>query len=120
MADPALAASIGSKIIALAKAEGIDLANADEYEQSTRTLYTVLPPTGVAVTQFATGPFANTNLSTSTANDPGLIGNKLDDHVFFKTKILVPGNYEIEVVPTNNKAMFFRINDHGKETFSGS
>jgi hypothetical protein len=120
MADPALAGPVGNKIIALATAEGVDLANADEYEQSTRTLYTVLPPTGTAVTQYATGPFAGTNLSTRTTNDPGLVGNKLDDYVFFKVHIVVPGNYEIEVVPTNNKAMLFRISDHGKDTNSPS
>jgi hypothetical protein len=51
-------------------------------------------------------------------NDPGLDGNKLDDHVFFKLHIALPGTYQIDVVPKNNKSMHITLSDHGKNTNS--
>jgi hypothetical protein len=115
MAQYAADAPTLNGIRTLALAENINLANADEYELNTRRLYTSLPPDGTVVDRHGPGPWAGTPLQTRFVNDPNGDGNKLDSHVFFKFTVVIPGNYEIKVVPTNNKRLYIQLNDHGKK-----
>ncbi len=120
LADPALSATVGAKINALALAERVDLTTADEYELSTARLYTVIPVDGTLVTQHGAGPFAGTTLQTRIVNDATAKGNKLHSRVFFKFTVAAQGTYLIEAAPTNNRALSFTLNDGGTQTSSSS
>jgi PKD repeat protein len=100
-------------IRALSKAENIDLTTADEYELSTRGLYTVIPVDGTVVDKHGPGPYAGQPLQTRTVNG---ISNKLDCRLFFKFTVLIPGHYEVLVTPTNNKALTAVVSNRGTET----
>ncbi len=124
-----LKAEVGDKIVAMAKAENIDLANADEFELfNTVTvdgfeigrLYTEVPPDGVPVEQHGPGPKHHRFLLTRVDHDlpaagrPTGDGNKLDEHVFFKFTIATAGKYVVAVTATGTNAaderLWLRVN----------
>ncbi|MEO8678604.1 MAG: PKD domain-containing protein [Vicinamibacterales bacterium] len=125
LADPGLAL-VAANIGALAHAENIDLANADEFELfntlaigavQVGRLYTVVPPNGLPVSVSGPGPFAGQLLQTRITHDPGLDGNKLYSEVYVKFTIASAGTYRVQVSPASaNNALFVTVNDGGKQT----
>ena len=120
LADAEKRAATGDPILALARAEGVELVGANEFEGAAAAdrLYTVLPTDGTVVEEHGEGPFAGEPLQTRNVNDPGKVGNRLHDQVFFKFTAATAGTYDIEVIPTNDKAMSIVVNDRGKKTSS--
>jgi hypothetical protein len=118
LSDPVVAAAGTGPILALAANENIDLANFDQYEffntiaingVNVGRLYVDVPPTGVTVEKYATGPFVNQFLQTRLTHDPPdptgkRAGNRLYEYVFFKLNIAAAGNYRLEFRPQTASA----------------
>jgi hypothetical protein len=121
---PNVTPAVKADIVTLAKAEQIDIENANEFEQFAPNtidnafqvgigtpgsatfdveigrLYTDVTVDWPAQATFGAGtPRAGEPLQANTQYDPDLVGNRFGDFVYFKFAIAAPGNYRVQVNP---------------------